>query len=279
MLKSIFNRIKRIVKNNFDLVPNLLKGDYEVKLYVIRVWFFNNISLVNPFHTRFQELILKIRNNSNKSSMIKSLTLSIDDLINNLDIYYINLEHRADRREEVEIEFNQLGLHNYKRFNAVRNINGALGCALSHRAVLETWASKTENLLMVCEDDISFLGDLKSLKDLLIQFKEDDRLDVMCLAYNHFNQVKYNGIFFQTSDCQTVSCYVLKPYMRDIMIDNFSLSIKLLEAGVYNQYKVTIDQVWKVLQKDYNFVIPKKRFAIQRESFSDIEQKVVDYKV
>jgi uncharacterized protein YjaG (DUF416 family) len=67
--------------------------------------------------------------------------------------------------------------------------------------------------------------------------------------------------------------------MREVMLNNFELSVQLLESNIDKIYRPAIDQVWKVLQKDYNFVIPKVRFAIQLESFSDIENKITDYGV
>ena len=33
-------------------------------------------------------------------------------------IYYINLEHRTDRREHMEIQFDYWGIQNYNRINA-----------------------------------------------------------------------------------------------------------------------------------------------------------------
>jgi GR25 family glycosyltransferase involved in LPS biosynthesis len=278
-LKKIYLRMKLILRNNILLIPNLFKGDLQVKTYVLRQWFMNNLGLINPLHTSVQNLILMLRVEFIKRNFKGERPIAIDVLVDNIDLYYINLEHRVDRRKNVEKEFEKLGLTSYHRFNAIQNNNGTLGCALSNKAVLESWSPKEENLLMVCEDDISFLGDYDTFHNLLYQFINNENLDVMCLGYNNSNGSTFNESLLLTSDTQTKSCYILKPHMRNMMIQNFSLSIKLLRAGIDKQYRVASDQVWKVLQKKYNFVIPKKRFAYQRESFSDIENRIVDYKV
>jgi hypothetical protein len=67
--------------------------------------------------------------------------------------------------------------------------------------------------------------------------------------------------------------------MKEILLNSFDLSVQLLESEIDKIYKSAIDKVWKVPQKNYNFVIPKVRFVVQTESFSDIENKITDYGV
>ena len=57
----------------------------------------------------------------NSSTTIKSL----DDIKNS---FYINLEHRTDRREHVEKELDKIGIK-ATRFNAIKMTNGAIGCS------------------------------------------------------------------------------------------------------------------------------------------------------
>ena len=62
----------------------------------------------------------------------------------NIDkIIYINLNKRADRKEQIEHELNAFDL-SYERFEAIEtNGFGCLGCGLSHLAVLHLWTFKT----------------------------------------------------------------------------------------------------------------------------------------
>lgn len=273
-------KLKIFLRNNLLLLPQLLKGNGETRIYVLKSWINNNLTLLfYPLIKRFQRVILLSRLKNLKSLSDKITNHNMDSVLEKLDIFYINLEHRQDRDKEIIEEFNSLGHNNYTRFNAIRNTNGALGCALSHKTILGNWEANDSSLLMVCEDDLKFIGNLEELEDLMSKFINDKHLDILCLSHNHFNEVSYNKFFNLTSDTQTTSCYIVKPHMKEVLLDNFNLSVKLLEVGIDHQYSVAIDQVWKVLQKKYNFVIPKKRFAHQRESFSDIENRVVDYKV
>lgn len=280
MLEKLKYRLLFIYKNNLLLLRNLLKCDCEVRYHVLKEWIKANIVNLNPFNKWFQNISLYLR--IKKLSLIKFKTPK-EKLESNIfditDVKYINLESRKDRNIQMINEFNKLDLINYSRFDAVNNNNGALGCSLSHKFVIEQWYAKKSRLLMICEDDASFNGDLNELEILLSNFYQDDRLDVLCLGYNHFNQQHYNDLFYLTSDTVTTSCYVLKPHMKEILINNINLSIKLLRCGIDTQYKVGIDQVWTLLQKKYFFVIPKKRFAYQRESFSNISNKYANRKV
>jgi hypothetical protein len=78
-------------------------------------------------------------------------------------------------------------------------------------------------------------------------------------------------------DAQTASCYVLKPHMLEPLIEIARMSIEMFRAG--EPYSMAAyDQVWKNLQRKHVFVVPSKRAAQERASYSDIEEVVVDYK-
>ncbi len=51
--------------------------------------------------------------------------------------FYINLDHRTDRKEHVEKELNIIGIH-ATRFEAIKMENGAIGCSMSHLKILQT---------------------------------------------------------------------------------------------------------------------------------------------
>ena len=73
--------------------------------------------------------------------------------------YYINLKHREDRKVHFEkIKSKFPFFKNVKRFNAIINANGALGCSMSHHAVLSLLEEETRDMpentnVIVCEDD------------------------------------------------------------------------------------------------------------------------------
>ena len=279
MNKKIINRIKFVLKNNILLIPNLLKGNQATREYVIKIWLENNLRfLLTGFNNNVQSFYLRKRIKKINIMPVANQQINVE-IESNLNVFYINLIHRVDRKKMIEEELDKIEFKRYSRFNGISNPNGALGCAYSHKGVLDLFDENNGKLLMVCEDDISFIGSSEKLQMLLENFINDENLDVLCLGFNNFNQYPYNDYFNLTSDTLTTSCYIIKPYMKEILLSNFELSIELLENGVDRIYRLAIDQVWKVVQKKHNFVIPKERFAFQRESYSDIEKQIVNYKV
>jgi GR25 family glycosyltransferase involved in LPS biosynthesis len=211
------------------------------------------------------------RNIDNFLYPIDSSDISIDAL----EFIYINLDHRVDRRVEIESEFHKLGIINYKRYPAIKNSFGALGCALSHERVLEVAKSKVTPTV-ICEDDALFLINRTLLEGIVSKFYKDPRLDVLCLAYNEFNKIRVGRDFYVSSDVQTMACYIAKEYVLQDLCKVAKISIsRLSEGGAEEEF--AIDQVWKSLQKKYFFCFPIVRAVKQRPSYSDIRDQDVIY--
>ena len=69
-------------------------------------------------------------------------------------VVYINLDHRTDRRAEIEAELAPyFAPEKVTRFSAVKRDNGALGCTASHIAVLEMAKANEWKNVLVVEDD------------------------------------------------------------------------------------------------------------------------------
>ena len=126
------------------------------------------------------------------------------------DIHYINLNHRADRRAEMQSEFKALGVTRFARFEAIADANGALGCAKSHEAVLSSASISEDQLVMICEDDCQFIADRAAIDAAIEEFYYNPHLSVLCLAYNAENEFSISQNLMITSDTQTMSCYILK---------------------------------------------------------------------
>ena len=84
------------------------------------------------------------------------------------NVYYINLEHRTDRKDKVEAELSGLGWE-YQRFNAVKHKSGRVGCSTSHLRLLEMAKEKDLEYIVIVEDDIHFTHP-ELYKALLNQF-------------------------------------------------------------------------------------------------------------
>lgn len=203
--------------------------------------------------------------------------------------FYINIDHRTDRKECIEEEFKRLNIETYLRIPAIYiPENGAKGCLASHIKVLET-ASLNDEAIWVCEDDIEFKVDRDTLDAHIKEFMESDA-DILCLGYNSINEIEYSPLLYHTKDVQTTSCYIIKNKFRNILLEFWRSLYISIESGIEHDSKQiyvnleifknlyeTCDQSWKVLQQSYIFVIPKIRCVIQRSSYSDIENRIVDY--
>ena len=72
---------------------------------------------------------------------------------------YINLEHREDRKNQIESELKKVGFNNYQRFNAIKNEKGYLGCSESHLECLKLARAQNYPNVIILEDDFEFLID------------------------------------------------------------------------------------------------------------------------
>jgi hypothetical protein len=209
----------------------------------------------------------------------------------------INLDTRTDRLAEAEKEFQKLSL-NYIRIKATTDPNPILGCMDSHCRCLEQFLQTTYDSVMICEDDIQFTTDKTTLNTHITEFLNTEA-DVLCLGFYASNPTEWSSLFYRSNDIQSRVCYIVKRqiakelhaiwrklYMFLIEINNKpsqnnwyssiykELPIKNKACDIYRG-----DQVWKILQQKYYFLIPKFHIAIQRPSFSDIERCFVNYKV
>jgi len=202
--------------------------------------------------------------------------------------YYINLDYRLDRKILVEREFSKLDIE-FIRIPAILHSNGAIGCLQSHIKVLETCDQDAE-YLWVCEDDVEFLVSRCELDKSINAFMKSDG-DILCLGFNSMKNSKFSEGFLRTTDNQTASSYLVKRKFRKVLLDLWKSLLNSIETNIEhplnNEYlKLDIrkynfnalDQAWKILQKDYIFLIPEKRIAKQRSGYSDIEEKSVNYR-
>jgi hypothetical protein len=180
----------------------------------------------------------------------------------------INLDRRKDRWTLFEENFSLYKMP-YVRFPAIEDRNGALGCGKSHLALLQ--AHVQDPYVLVVEDDAMILEPIKNLMKSFL----DTNADVLLLGFNTKTFKPYNDVFFRVVDAYTTSCYLVKQKAIPVLIGSFEKSVRELERGMKNP----IDLEWHKIQKQLIFVVPKKHVVVQRESFSDIEKKIVNYGV
>lgn len=196
-----------------------------------------------------------------------------------LQIRVINLEKRKDRRAHIRSHFSDLGFE-YLFSPGVENDNGELGCALAHVLVLKNWNRGLGELLVVCEDDLLFTKDRAELESLIMEFRKNEGIDVLCLGHNSVGPfVRISGTLALSADSQTTSCYVLKPSSLPLVLGSFERSLEELRNGGAGN-KWAIDILWKKLQRESMvFAVPRVPVAHQIRSFSDVQKNIVEYGV
>lgn len=192
-------------------------------------------------------------------------------------IFYINLASRPDRKLEIEEEFRRLGVRDFERFEAISREKGIVGCNLSHAAVL-SGKNCSEELVMVCEDDAQFVASREEVDHIIDSFVSKSWLDVLCLGNLVENKVvRIDQEFAISNNVQTTSCYVVKRKNVALISSIFAESAKKLEKGS-PVWLHALDIAWKSAQRwRLVFAVPHEPTVIQRASFSDIEEREVDY--
>ena len=89
---------------------------------------------------------------------------------------YINLEKRATRKKQCEKQLKSIGIHKPRRFNAIENENGFIGCAQSHIECLKI--ARDENWPYICifEDDLLF-NEPNKVKEMINKYIDYELLN------------------------------------------------------------------------------------------------------
>lgn len=191
-------------------------------------------------------------------------------------VYYINLDHRTDRRAQVEEELTKMNLP-FTRISAIKEKNGHLGCSKSHLLALNTAIKSQYKSVLICEDDIMWTVLKGELDSLLTQFKTNIvEWDVLMLGINKLETrpTTIQGIE-KVIEATTASGFLLHKNWMPIWKRLLERSIKGLETEL--NPRNCCDQIWRNVQEDSNFFCFTKQVAKQREGYSDICEGFVKY--
>ena len=204
--------------------------------------------------------------------------------------FYINLDRRMDRRQQVEQELASLGISQpfIQRFKAIEMTNGSVGCSMSHLHLLQRAYNEGWPYIMIVEDDIQFLQPDIFLKQSNMFFdvfrRKEDGIgteplwDVLLLAGNNVPPYIQNGDFsVRVSHCQTTTGYIVRAHYLPTLIENVKIGIHKLLMSPENHFHFAIDKYWLPLQKKDRWYLVTPLTVVQRDGYSDIEGKEKDY--
>lgn len=205
---------------------------------------------------------------------------------------YINLTSRPDRKIHIEEQLRGVGL-NPTRFNAIKLKNGRIGCSMSHLKCLQIAKKNNWSHVMICEDDLLILNKQTFINSINNFFRihgdgdgdgdgnnssADNKWNVLLLAGNNVPPYKkIDDTCIQVSHCQTTTGYIVKMSYYDTLIDNIRTGIENLMKIPDQHIIYAIDKYWIKLQRQHCWYMLAPVVAVQREDYSDIEERKTNY--
>lgn len=193
------------------------------------------------------------------------------------EIYCINLDHRSDRWEKVQKEFDSVGLlPKVQRFSAIKHIDGRLGVIKSNLAIVKLAKEKGLKNVLVFEDDVHFINDtVNNLEKAISQIGNLDWWLFYLGANTHeplqlLMKSKPNLLILKNAFAVHAMCYNKNTYDFFIRkydgMENVKEFQDILDVFLANYF-----------QKKNLCLIVNPIVATQAASFSDIEKQNVSY--
>jgi len=185
-------------------------------------------------------------------------------------IYYINLENRKDRNQEIleEIKLLDPDLKKTTRINAVKHADGRLGCAASHElAVSKAEEAGYENVLIL-EDDFNFDLKLNILeREILKMLELDSNYNMFILDKDVKKFKKLDKNIIEVHYTLNTGGYIVNKRFYKSLKDCFCDGKKNLEKGG----NLPIDIYWnRIMGENKKIYTTNFKIGYQRNSHSDI---------
>lgn len=193
---------------------------------------------------------------------------------------FINLTERKDRYIEVTDEFKKCGFEEVERYPANKTTNGAIGCTLSHIGCLTLAIERQYPYVFICEDDIQFMYPSTIVDDISKQIQKEN-WDVIIVSGNNappFKRDPTDNNWMQVYNCQTTTGYIVAKHYYQKLLNNFKSGLQQLIANPTMGRMYAIDIYWKQLQTTDRWYMMTPVAAVQRPSYSNVENRFVDYR-
>jgi len=220
------------------------------------------------------ELLNKVTSLENAITT-KNLPFKVSDYIDK--VFYINLDKRTDRKEEIEKELTDYKL-DYERFPAVEiSYFGCLGCSYSHHNAITLAKERGYKNVLILEDDFTFVISPEEFEKQMKTFFESNLdYDVCLFSYNlHDYSESSDDFLYKVKYAQTTSGYLVNEKYYDTLINNYRNGLEQLGA-TWVHWVYAIDVYWKELQEKDNWYCFKNRIGKQKPGFSDIRNDHVE---
>ena len=204
-------------------------------------------------------------------------------------ILYINLDHRTDRREELERELRTMLVDVGTCVERVSAVfvpeRGHLGCARSHVLAVEHALKHDWPYVVILEDDFMIHGDTTvsmwtDCMKTLWQHKDDWDVFLLVAYYASYVQGEHSAMpnTRRLRSASSAAGYVVQRHYYARLLENFHESVARLERDNPTYETDCIDQWWmRLQQRDRWYTSSPRPLARQRPGFSDIGGRFLDY--
>ena len=193
-------------------------------------------------------------------------------------IYCINLDRRIDRWEETTIELKKWGLYDKViRYSAVdgntitqqnNKINkGELGLVETHIKIITEAKNNNYKNILIIEDDITFTEEIIKIDEYFNQLPKS--WDILWFGGNHnihmgetINKISKNVI--KCHQTYSTHCIAFNEKIYDLVLN------------LLNKKEKPVDVYYSDIQKIYDCYSFYPSVALQRPSYSDIQNSIQD---
>jgi hypothetical protein len=200
-------------------------------------------------------------------------------------VYYINLDHRTDRKLQFEewIQQTNFPLEKVTRISAIHIPGrGHIGCTLSHIKAIEQFINSPYNNCIIYEDDytpidaLSFWSNFQKLKEANIDY------DVIMCAYNCLKYEDGPVDFLKRVKLSyTASGYLITKKFAPVLLENIKEAAQKAERREKQigckADEFCIDVHWMKLMPLSKWYCFYPRIGKQCASYSDIRGAYSDY--
>jgi len=195
-------------------------------------------------------------------------------------VFYINLEKRTDRLEHITTQLSQTNIDPSKifRIDAVYDPNGAIGCSKSHCLAIEQFLDSEYKTCLILEDDFEFMLPQEKVNSMVDDlFTKVPKYDLVMFAANIAQCYPTDWNFLvKIGNAQTTGGYAITRKFARILLKNIKEGIAQFERTNIKPL-FAIDIYMKQLQPKSDWFCFNPKIGKQMISYSDIEQRVVNY--
>lgn len=231
----------------------------------------------------------------------------MDPLIeHNVHIFYINLDHRTDRREHMEKQFDAMGMDPTRveripgivpvydelqtqraqsfvdqgLYDTIQITKGSIGCGRSHLAALQLAYEREYPYTLILEDDFELQVSPDGFREQMRRLFADPTFtfDVCLLSYNmvECEDVPEKPFLQQIRDANNASGYLVKHAYIPSLIKCWTEALYQLKLTGHH-WLYAIDMAWKPLQRRDQWYSFTDRIGKQMDSYSDISHIFIQH--